>query len=364
MKQTKLLRRISVAIIALMLITMSVASAFAVIVVDLKKDIAVTSGNVEIVAEIENWEMHSLNEISMDNLQGTKVDRTAEESFISGGTASYDEGQITLNKIVPGDGVSFNIKVTNNSNVAIKYRAVISATTVANLDDSSENLADVLAITIYGKEYVGSAKTDYADKTQDETGVIDTIPVTIDLPVTAGEEWMNKSVSLSVTVEAVQSNIYIPEGATNLSELKADIANGKGTSADNPLTIIGGEWGALGDFRGNSTIEDCHLVINDGKFNGSAIFPYARGSVVTINGGSFEGMYLAFHADASGAQSGIVINITEGVFDIDKFVVADSQDWTVNITGGTFTIDPTAYVVDGYTANDNGDGTWTVVKNS
>ncbi len=360
--KTKLLRRITVAIVAVLLITTSVASTYAIFVTDSKMNIAVTSGNVEIVAEIDGWEMHSIGDINLDTLQGTKVDRTTEETFISGGAANYAEGQIILDKIVPGDGVSFNIMVSNNSNVAIKYRTVISEATISNPDNSSESLINILEITINGNEYVGKSEGDYVDKKQGEIGLIDTIPVTIDLPLSAGAEWMNKSIVLDIRVEAVQSNIYVPQGAMTLSELKADIELGKGATAQDPVTIIGGDWSFLGSYSSSiNYITDRYVVINGGEFVGEnhALLVNPGKAVVTIKKGTFNLQMLAAWAD------NVSIYITGGEFTISSFIYIESNEitYTLSISGGKFSIDPTAYVADGYSAVKGGDGIWSVVKN-
>ncbi len=187
--------------------SIATGATYALFTSDSEISIAVTSGNVEVVAEVTDWEMHSLKDVNMATYEGTEVDRTAEGTFLTGGTATYDDGKVTMSKIVPGDGVSFNIEINNYSNVAIQYRTVISDVTVANADGSSDSLMDALDFTIRDKKYAGVVREEWTYKSETETGVIDTIAVAIDLPVTAGIEWKNKTVSLSISVEAVQGNV-------------------------------------------------------------------------------------------------------------------------------------------------------------
>ncbi len=49
-----------------------------------------------------------------------------EGKFTNGGTAALDGTSVTLSNVTSGDKVTFKIKVTNNSYVAIKYCTVIS----------------------------------------------------------------------------------------------------------------------------------------------------------------------------------------------------------------------------------------------
>lgn len=110
-----------------------------------------------------------------------------------------------------------------------------------------------------------------------------------------------------------------------------------------------------------------NTTINSGVYEGkTALFVSAPGGNVTINGGTFVGSEFAINAQFSpqnytyGANYKSVITITGGDFTgALKFFPAVE----VIITGGTFSVDPTAYLAAGYQAVDNGDGTWTVVKN-
>lgn len=48
--------------------------------------------------------------------------------FMNGGTAEIDgtSSDLVLTKVTPGDKVTFTINLKNNSNVAVKYRTIIS----------------------------------------------------------------------------------------------------------------------------------------------------------------------------------------------------------------------------------------------
>ncbi len=224
---------LSSALSLVLCLSLIVGGTFALFTSESQVNIAITSGTVKIETEITDWEIHSLSDIDRNTFEGELVDRTKEGTFITGGTAAYENGEVTLVNMVPGDGVSFNIAVTNNSNVAIQYRTVISAVSVNNADGSTANLIDVLKITIRNQAYIGAA----AEKWQStsETGVIDNIPVAIDLPAEVGNEWMDKTITLAVKVEAVQGNAAVYDDAviSNNTDLAATIAD-----VENPTVIM------------------------------------------------------------------------------------------------------------------------------
>ena len=92
-------------------------------------DIAVTAGNVAVTAEVQNIKLYSRD-----------VDQTAAGKFATGGTATLDQtsNTLTLDKIVPGDKITFDIKVTNKSNVDILYRTILDLYEGAKLYETLE----------------------------------------------------------------------------------------------------------------------------------------------------------------------------------------------------------------------------------
>ena len=82
-------------------------ATYALFTSESKVNIAVTSGKVQMEASIENLKIYSLD-----------VEQT--EKFENGGTAVYENGVLTLDKMTPGDKVTFDIKIVNSSNINIK----------------------------------------------------------------------------------------------------------------------------------------------------------------------------------------------------------------------------------------------------
>ena len=108
-----------------------------------------------------------------------------------------------------------------------------------------------------------------------------------------------------------------------------------------------------------------NIVINGGKTeaeNGAAIYVMI-GSVITVNGGELNGAAgIRLFTNTVGAST---ITVTGGSVMAEQtaaVVIPDVLENTVaSITGGTFSSDVNEYCAKGYKAEDNGDGTWTVV---
>lgn len=102
---------------------------------------------------------------------------------------------------------------------------------------------------------------------------------------------------------------------------------------------------AVADANGAGTIE----IAADATLKNS----FALEEALTIAGGTISGGALRI---ASGT-----LNITGGTFTLETLAVAEdaAEGTTIAITGGTFNVDPTAYVAEDYTATE-ADGIWTV----
>ena len=106
-----------------------------------------------------------------------------------------------------------------------------------------------------------------------------------------------------------------------------------------------------------------NTTINGGTYTGKkAIQINAPGGNVTINGGTFVGSEYVLQADfvrrnyEDSANYDSIITITGGTFTGALKISADAE---LIITGGTFSVDPSAYVPAGYVATES-NGTWTV----
>ncbi len=180
----------SFATIALCL-SLLMGSTFALFTSESKVNIAVTSGKVSVVANIDE------NSVQTKQLYDTQYEDGKDNMYE--GEATFGAEGLTLEKFVPGDGIKFNIVVKNESTVSVKYRTIISC---ENDDGLFAGLkVDIANLASYnGSEYVGKWQSI-------PVGAQDIIvPVTIELPETAGNTYQEKTCTISYKVEAVQGN--------------------------------------------------------------------------------------------------------------------------------------------------------------
>ena len=112
MKQTTKVLLSAVLTIALCVSVISGAT-FALFTSEASTNIAVTAGKVNVTATLGNLKTYSMGNPTTTNL-----------TFANGGTAKLTNNNATieLDKITPGDKVTFDVTVANNSNVDIMYR--------------------------------------------------------------------------------------------------------------------------------------------------------------------------------------------------------------------------------------------------
>lgn len=294
------------AFLAIALCLSVVAGAtFALFTSSAKVNLSITSATVKLSdVTVENRQMYSLVDVNPNTLEGTEIDRTEEGTFFLGGTVDYSDGTFTINKMAPGDRITFDIKVANESNIPVKYRAVIS-------DPEGSNLTDVLVITVNNEMYLGKSETDYADLAVGEAAVV---PVEVELPVSASDDWAGKTVTLTVTVEAIQGSvkpvekaplIFTEDGEYELEDMRVNGVDGVLQVNGSQLTINGdGKVVAVGGIYAGNGGEYSTAVWAD------------KGAKVIINGGTY-------------------VNTAKNGDDHYDLIYADRNS-TIEIYGGTF----------------------------
>lgn len=229
------------AVLAIVLCMSLIAgSTFALFTSESKVNIAVTSGKVEVNAEIKGLTLYSATTentgsvagtIASGNHAGTYYYESVSPNFTNGGTAvlSDENGTLTLDRVTPGDKVNFNVGIANESNVNIKYRVIVNVT-------SGLKLFNALKVKIDGTSLTGVSRTG-AWTSLAAKGKISDIPVEIYLPIEAGNEYQNLSTAMTISVEAVQSNAKTVDGtltSTIETEPVAVAVSGSQTTAAIP----------------------------------------------------------------------------------------------------------------------------------
>ena len=193
-------------VVCLVLVT---GSTFSLFTSQTGANIAITSGTVKMTANIVEDSLTLLSKDVEQNLVQENV-----HYFENGGTAAFNEEftKLTLTNITPGDKVEFTIALTNASNVNIQYR-VNWAVNETVAEGETVKLSDVLVAkagtvnieesTPVWTEWDKPVLTDLSDRVR-------TIDVSIEFPM--GLEgvdynaYMNKTLEIDFTVEAVQAN--------------------------------------------------------------------------------------------------------------------------------------------------------------
>lgn len=192
MKNAKRSVIITAILAIIMCASLAAGATFALFSSSSSVNIAVTSGNVEVTA-------------SVVDIQKSYVDEHGEtvNGKLFSGDATFDEGArtVTLSHVLPKDTVKFKVKVVNGSNVAIKYRMVMSL-----VEDNG--LFSSLDITLNGKKFYGyTSGTKYT--LLDAEKQIDDISVVISLPKEA--TCNGSACKLTYKVEAVQGNASVED---------------------------------------------------------------------------------------------------------------------------------------------------------
>lgn len=245
-------------------------ATFALFTSNAKVNLSITSATVKVSADVENLKLYSTTEVNPATNKGKKQDLTGN-TFLLGGTANFTDGVLTLDRLAPGDGVTFDIKLTNKSNIDVKYRVVIGEAT-------DGDLADALDITVNGDKYEGAINTEWNEVAANAD--IPSVPVKVELPVAADNDYAEKTVSLDITVEVVQASIKNTESAKKFTEdteykltgIKANGGNGVLRVTYGTLTING-----VGTLK----------AVESSDHYAMAIWANGANSKVIINGGKY-----------------------------------------------------------------------------
>ncbi len=170
-------------------------------------NIAINSGKVELVATLSDLTLYSPTTVTADGKIGDATNAAVGTSFGLGGTASITDSSIVLTNMMPGDKVEFNVNFKNNSNVDVSYRTAISA-----INDTG--LFAGLKVTVDGKDFAGSDVTNWAKLPANTQPTPAQLHFVVELPVGAGNTYMDTAVELAVAVYAVQGNTELTDFET------------------------------------------------------------------------------------------------------------------------------------------------------
>lgn len=178
----------------------AVGSTFALFTNTAEANVTVTAGKVSVAVEITSVEAYSPTAIAQDGTVTNDKNAANGTTFACGGTVSYEGSNITIDKMAAGDSVTAKLKVTNSSNISIKYRAKLV---------SDDTLTTTLSNTLDTKWTLAM------DKFEKEA------TLHISLPAAATEGFDGEK-TVSVVVEAVQGNAEVIDDVANFEELSSN----------------------------------------------------------------------------------------------------------------------------------------------
>ena len=253
MKKKNLRPLILSSLAALAVAGIGTGATFALFTDKAETDVSITAGIVKVSGAVSDLTTYSVqadpngDRIDENGGKYSSVATTVPLVFATGGTASYDQANsiLALDRIVPGDRVTFNFTPSAESNVDILYRFSYKV-----IVDSTHNLdlAKGLVTTIGSETYDGLQEyTSVWTKLEaDASEGPAAIPFDIELPVYRGNEYQNKSAAILLNVEGIQANAAVANGmviiandATAQTETKVadeDLVI-EASNADNSITV-------------------------------------------------------------------------------------------------------------------------------
>ncbi len=273
-----------------------------------------------------------------DGATVTLVKNAEEDITVSGGKAHA----IDLN----------GMKLTNKSGdtIVVEIGATLTVTGSGTVDNVTHGKAAIYnngTVILNGGSYTRSAEASTSIENANGNSYYNILnhgTMTI-------EE--NVSVKSSGSFSSLIANGYY-----SFSDPNPRSGHVSGTNQETPsLTINGGTFsGGINTIKND---DNATLTVNNGSFSNMTQAAIQNNHVATINGGTFDAN--TYHAIENrhfdGDHNTGSVTVTNGVF-TGGLYTTEGAAW--NITGGTYSSDPSEYVAEGYIARTNNDGKYVV----
>ena len=219
-----------------MCLSLIVGATFALFGSESKKNIAVTSGKIDVSAKIVSLDTYS---------RGTA---TQNGEFANGGGAEIDADNagVTVDRMSPGDKIVVKIDVENNSNIAYRQRATL------RFESGTEDFFGQLVVGVSEDggeyDYFSSYATEWTYHEANTTGTpeVSSMYISVELPEYVSENWQDKSCDITFAVEAIQGNattegeesrkVYLVEDQAALEEVLGKMQD------EETVVLSGGAW--------------------------------------------------------------------------------------------------------------------------
>ena len=184
-------------LVILMCVSLIAGATFALFTSEDVVNIAITSGKVEVEANLGDFYYKTFQNPEWTLAEG------GETNFSNiGGNAYIDGATLVLDKVVPGNGVKVDVEIKNNSDVAIKY--------MVKTELSGENTDEIVVNTYCDEDIVNAGWLGL------EAGAdIKDIAVSVELPVEATIQGVVANVTISVVAVQGDANVWSGEEETS-----------------------------------------------------------------------------------------------------------------------------------------------------
>ena len=297
-------------------------STYALFTSESKINIAVTSGKVDVRANISIYALYSAEANPNGNLldehnnkyvhvQQTGVDENGKKLFANGGKVYQDmQGVLNLERMSPGDKVSVVLSVANYSDISAKYRLKFE------VPEGGKKLATILVTTIGTTSYTGLSK--YRSPWQDiQIGQNPYYNFTIEMPMNAGNEYQGLSSNMVITVEAVQGN-----ASTDDELLIETFALQTSTKT---VTLTNGNATVNTSISPSEEVHPTTIEISNTNLSGTATLGVSTSGLVTNIGKSF--------VVAENTLSETTVNNVVGTISFDLFDLSQNKTVTTFTSG-------------------------------
>ncbi len=319
----------SSAVAIILCVALLAGATFALFTSKDEVNIAATAGKVNVVATIENMKTFSMDE------------EQPEGKFENGGTAVLDKGTLTLDKVTPGDRVEFDIVITNNSNVAIQYNTKLAVVENTGLFEGL-----VVKTGEEGNQFILTEQSPWTTLQPDSDPVV--LPVSIELPKEAGDEYQETKAAIRFAVEAVQANgvedsdLVVEDGVITLYTVndlitfsRMDLSDVEKVALGADIDLAGHAWTPLSlwDSENSAVFEfdgKGHTISNLSVAGGGSIgFIGSASRDVTIKNLTFKKANVV----TTGSFAGVVIGYQYGDAVLENVKVIESNVATTAVAG-------------------------------
>lgn len=339
---------------------MAVGGTYALFTSSAETNITVTTGKVSLKSELKNLVAKSPESISLDGTIN-KTSNTDEDgyvtgengTFINGGSAKIEGNKVILSNITPGDLVEFDLEITNDSTIDIKYRSLFNQVTPDGTDNvASKELAASMNIKAGEKDMTGIVEYRSAWEAVKVGEGNKTIHFVIELPTTVSA-FQGASTDFSFVVEAVQGNAQTEgdefvskyttaSSASDIQDALSDLSSEEGVTValsddvdlgSSTLSVANGEVEL--DLNGqeitkDSYDEDVNYLLNAGS-----------GSTINVSNGTIAGKS-AVAGSLAYVDGGATVNLENVTIDASassgntSALTVRGSDAEVNVVGGEF----------------------------